>query len=132
MPSRSSAACCSRCSAAPHAPSRPQTRRHPMTEAPPSQATRNGGLALAVICVAQLMVVLDATVVNVALPNIHEDLGFSVDNLTWVITAYSLTFGGLLLFGGRTGDLFGRRRMFMIGISIFAGASLVGGLANSE
>ncbi|CAN5318360.1 MFS transporter [soil metagenome] len=103
-----------------------------MTEAPPAQETRNGGLALAVICIAQLMVVLDATVVNVALPSIREDLDFSLDNLTWVVTAYSLAFGGLLLFGGRTGDLFGRRRMFMIGISIFAGASLVGGLANSE
>jgi MFS family permease len=78
------------------------------------------------------MVVLDATVVNVALPKIRDDLGFSVDNLTWVITAYSLTFGGLLLFGGRTGDFFGRRRMFMIGVSLFAGASLVGGLATNE
>lgn len=103
-----------------------------MTEAPPSRATRNGGLALAVICVAQLMVVLDATVVNVALPSIRDDLDFSLDNLTWVITAYSLAFGGLLLFGGRTGDLFGRRRMFMIGIGLFAAASLVGGFANSE
>src|SRR3954469_12470808 len=133
MPSRSWAACCSRYWDAPHDPPRPPlTRRKPMTEAPPSLPTRNGGLALAVICVAQLMVVLDATVVNVALPSIRDDLGFSVDNLTWVVTAYSLTFGGLLLFGGRTGDLFGRRRMFMIGISIFAGASLVGGLANTE
>ena len=78
-----------------------------MTEAPPSTATRNGALALAVICVAQLMVVLDATVVNVALPSIRDDLNFSLDNLTWVVTAYSLAFGGLLLFGGRTGDLFG-------------------------
>jgi len=103
-----------------------------MTEAPASQAPRNGGLALAVICVAQLMVILDATVVNVALPSIRRDLDFSLDNLTWVVTAYSLTFGGLLLFGGRTGDLFGRRRMFMIGIALFAGASLVGGFANSE
>lgn len=103
-----------------------------MTDAPPSHATRNGGLALAVICVAQLMVVLDATVVNVALPSIRDDLDFSLDNLTWVVTAYSLAFGGLLLFGGRTGDLFGRRRMFMIGIALFAGASLVGGFANSE
>jgi len=103
-----------------------------MTDAPPSNATRNGGLALAVICVAQLMVILDATVVNVALPSIRRDLDFSLDNLTWVITAYSLAFGGLLLFGGRTGDLFGRRRMFMIGIALFAGASLVGGFATSE
>lgn len=96
------------------------------------QTTRNGGLALAVICVAQLMVVLDATVVNVALPSIRDDLDFSLENLTWVVTAYSLAFGGLLLFGGRTGDFFGRRRMFMIGIAIFAAASLVGGLANGE
>src|SRR6195952_4393268 len=103
-----------------------------MTEAPPAPATRNGGVALAVICVAQLMVVLDATVVNVALPSIKKDLDFSPDNLTWVVTAYSLAFGGLLLFGGRTGDLFGRRRMFMIGIGLFAGASLVGGFATSE
>jgi EmrB/QacA subfamily drug resistance transporter len=105
-----------------------------VTEAPPapSHATRNGALALAVICVAQLMVVLDATVVNVALPSIREDLDFSRDNLTWVVTAYSLAFGGLLLFGGRTGDLFGRRRMFMIGIAIFSVASLVGGFANGE
>lgn len=103
-----------------------------MTDVSNPPATRNGGLALAVICVAQLMVVLDATVVNVALPKIRHDLGFSADNLTWVITAYSLTFGGLLLFGGRTGDFFGRRRMFMIGVSLFAAASLVGGLATSE
>jgi EmrB/QacA subfamily drug resistance transporter len=103
-----------------------------MTEAAPSRAPRNGGLALAVICVAQLMVILDATVVNVALPSIRRDLHFSLDNLTWVITAYSLAFGGLLLFGGRTGDLFGRRRMFMFGIALFAGASLVGGFSSNE
>src|SRR3954470_7708803 len=131
MPRRSWARCCSRCSVARHGPSSPLTRSQPMTDAPPAQASRNGGLALAVICVAQLMVVLDATVVNVALPKIRHDLGFSADNLTWVITAYSLTFGGLLLFGGRTGDFFGRRRMFMIGVSLFAAASLVGGLATN-
>lgn len=110
-----------------------------MTDAPPAHAGEHHshkppsqGLALAVICVAQLMVVLDATVVNVALPSIRTDLHFSADNLTWVVTAYSLAFGGLLLFGGRTGDLFGRRRMFMIGIALFAGASLVGGFAQTE
>ncbi|MCW2962386.1 MAG: transporter [Thermoleophilia bacterium] len=107
-----------------------------MTDTPstpaPSSAPRNGGLALAVICIAQLMVVLDATIVNVALPSIREDLGFSASSLTWVITAYSLAFGGLLLFGGRTGDLFGRRRMFMIGVAIFSGASLLGGFAQNE
>lgn len=97
-----------------------------------SRETRNGELALAVICVAQLMVILDATVVNVALPSIRADLDFSPNNLTWVVTAYSLAFGGLLLFGGRTGDLFGRRRMFMIGIGLFGVSSLVGGFANSE
>ena len=85
------------------------------------------GLALAVIAGAQLMIVLDATIVNVALPTIHHALNFSRDNLEWLITAYSLTFGGLLLFGGRTGDLFGKRRMFMIGIAIFAVSSLLGG-----
>jgi EmrB/QacA subfamily drug resistance transporter len=90
------------------------------------------GLALLVICGAQLMIVLDATIVNVALPTIHTSLHFSSANLEWLITAYSLTFGGLLLFGGRTGDLFGRRRMFMTGIAIFAVASLLGGLATSE
>jgi EmrB/QacA subfamily drug resistance transporter len=111
-----------------HAAGTPPTHAH----AAHSHAPRNGALALAVICVAQLMVVLDATVVNVALPSIRKDLDFSANNLTWVVTAYSLAFGGLLLFGGRTGDLFGRRRMFMIGIGIFAGASLVGGFANGE
>ena len=89
-------------------------------------------LALAVIACAQLMVILDATIVNVALPTIHRSLHFSASSLEWVITAYALTFGGLLLFGGRTGDLYGKRRMFMVGIAIFAGASLLGGLATDE
>ncbi len=95
-------------------------------------AGRHLGLALVVICSAQLMIVLDATVVNVALPTIHRDLHFSTANLEWLITAYSLTFGGLLVFGGRTGDLFGKRRMFMTGIAVFAIASLLGGLAQSD
>ena len=90
------------------------------------------GLALAVISGAQLMIVLDATVVNVAIPTIHHALNFSPTNLEWLITAYSLTFGGLLLFGGRTGDLYGKRRMFMIGIAIFAVSSLLGGLATND
>jgi EmrB/QacA subfamily drug resistance transporter len=98
----------------------------------PTQTHRHPGLALAVICIAQLMVVLDATVMNVALPSIQRDLGFSNSGLTWVITAYSLTFGGLLLFGGRTGDLYGRRKMFIIGIGLFGLASLAGGLAQTE
>ncbi len=90
------------------------------------------GLAIAVIAGAQLMIVLDATIVNVALPTIHKALNFSVDNLEWLVTAYALTFGGLLLFGGRMGDLFGKRRMFMIGIAIFAVSSLLGGFATGE
>ena len=90
------------------------------------------GLALLVISAAQLMIILDATIVNVALPTIHRSLHFSVDNLEWLITAYALTFGGLLLFGGRTGDLFGKRRMFMVGIAVFALSSLLGGFATTD
>jgi EmrB/QacA subfamily drug resistance transporter len=90
------------------------------------------GLALAVISGAQLMIVLDATIVNVAIPTIHHALHFSLTNLEWLITAYSLTFGGLLLFGGRTGDLYGKRRMFKVGIGIFAVSSLLGGLAMND
>jgi EmrB/QacA subfamily drug resistance transporter len=101
------------------------------TEAATTEAPRRLGLALVVISAAQLMVVLDATIVNVALPSIQRGLHFSSANLVWVTSAYALTFGSLLLFGGRTGDLFGRRRMFLIGIGIFAVASLLGGLAQS-
>src|ERR1700677_3130555 len=93
---------------------------------------RHLGLALAVISCAQLMIVLDATVVNVAIPTIHHALHFSSTNLEWLVTAYSLTFGGLLLFGGRTGDLYGKRRMFMLGIAVFAISSLLGGLATND
>lgn len=97
-----------------------------------SMSGKNLGLALGVISAAQLMIVLDSTIVNVALPTIHADLHFSAANLDWVITAYSLTFGGLLLFGGRTGDLYGKRRMFMAGIAIFAAASLLAGFAQDD
>jgi EmrB/QacA subfamily drug resistance transporter len=90
------------------------------------------GLALVVICVAQLMVVLDATIVNIAIPYIKDDLHFSDGNTPWIITGYTLAFGGLLLLGGRTGDVFGRRRMFMIGLSVFAVASLLGGIAQNQ
>ena len=89
-------------------------------------------LALAVIAAAQLMVVLDATIVNIALPNIRTALGFSPTGLSWVLNAYTLVFGGLLLLGGRTGDLFGRRRMFVVGVSIFAAASFAGGFAQDK
>lgn len=95
-------------------------------------AGKHLGLALVVISAAQLMIVLDSTIVNVALPTIHRDLHFSNANLEWLITAYSLTFGGLLLFGGRIGDLYGKRRMFMTGIAVFAVSSLLCGLAQSD
>jgi EmrB/QacA subfamily drug resistance transporter len=93
---------------------------------------RRLGLALAVIATAQLMVVLDATIVNVALPHIQTALGFSGSGLEWVVNAYALTFGGLLLLGGRAGDILGRRRMFIAGIILFSAASLFGGLATSQ
>src|ERR1700694_5885165 len=92
---------------------------------------KNLSLALIVIAVAQLMVVLDATIVNIALPSIQRALHFSATGLEWVINAYSLKFGGLLLLGGRAGDLFGRRRMFFIGIVLFTLGSLAGGFATS-
>src|SRR6202521_16512 len=91
----------------------------------------NLGLALAVIAAAQLMVVLDATIVNIALPSIQRALQFTPTGLEWVINAYALTFGGLLLLGGRAGDLFGRRRMFVVGIVVFTLGSLAGGFASS-
>jgi EmrB/QacA subfamily drug resistance transporter len=97
-----------------------------------SAAPRRLGLALAVIATAQLMIVLDATIVNVALPHIQTALGFSGTSLEWVVNAYALTFGGLLLLGGRSGDLLGRRRVFIAGILVFSLASLLGGLATSE
>jgi len=90
------------------------------------------GWALVLISVAQLMVVLDGTIVNIALPYIQADLGFSNANLTWVVTGYALAFGSLLLLGGRLGDLYGRRRIFMIGLIVFGVASLLGGLATNE
>ena len=97
-----------------------------------SAAPRRLGLALAVIATAQLMIVLDATIVNVALPHIQTALGFSNSGLEWVVNAYALAFGGLLLLGGRSGDLLGRRRVFIAGILLFSLASLLGGFATSE
>jgi Sugar phosphate permease len=80
---------------------------------------RTRWLALIVLCLGDLMIVLDTTIVNVALPSIRADLGFSQTSLAWVVNAYLLTFGGFLLLGGRLGDLFGHRRLFLIGISLF-------------
>ncbi|MCW2819531.1 MAG: transporter, partial [Marmoricola sp.] len=100
--------------------------------APDEGASRHLGWALVLISIAQLMVVLDSTIANIALPFIQSDLSISQANLQWVVTGYALAFGGLLLLGGRLGDLYGRRKVFMIGVVIFALASGLGGLAQNE
>src|SRR6266699_1953777 len=97
-----------------------------------SGADRARWIALYVLCTGMLMIVLDATVVNVALPTIQDDLGFSQSNLAWVVNAYLIAFGGLLLLAGRLGDLVGRRRIFLIGLAVFTGASMLCGLAQSR
>ncbi|HEY3068884.1 MAG TPA: DHA2 family efflux MFS transporter permease subunit [Gaiellaceae bacterium] len=97
-----------------------------------SLSGRTRWIALLVLCFGDLMIVLDATIVNVALPSIRADLGFSATSLAWVVNAYLITFGGFLLLGGRLGDLFGHRRLFLIGLTIFTLASLACGLANSQ
>ena len=107
---------------------RPPRRRSSRFQRAPSSSPT---LILLVILTCQLMVVLDATIVNVALPDIQAALHFSPANLSWVLNAYTLTFGGLLLLGARAGDILGRRRTFLAGIAIFIVASLVGGFATS-
>ena len=92
----------------------------------------NPWVVLVLICIAQFMVVLDATIVNVALPSIQKDLNLSEGNLQWIVNAYTLVFGGFLLLGGRAGDLLGRKRLFLIGLVVFTGASFLDGLASSE
>ena len=91
----------------------------------------NPWLVLVIVALAQFMVILDATVVNVALPSIQRGLHFSEDSLQWVVNAYTLSFGGFLLLGGRAADLLGRKRLFVIGIVVFSAASLLNGLAGS-
>src|SRR3954449_11066523 len=93
---------------------------------------KNRWVALYVLCTGVLMIVLDATVVNVALPTIKADLNFSQSNLAWVVNAYLIAFGGSLLLAGRLGDLLGYRRIFMIGLGVFTGASLVCALSQSR
>jgi EmrB/QacA subfamily drug resistance transporter len=95
-------------------------------------STRTRWLALVILCVGDLMIVVDTTVVNVALPSIRSDLGFSQTSLAWVVNAYMLTFGGFLLLGGRLGDLFGHRRLFLGGTAAFTAASLVCGLSTDK
>src|SRR5437016_11146331 len=94
--------------------------------------TRTRWLALIVLCLGDLMIVLDTTIVNVALPSIRDDLGFNETSLAWVVNAYLLTFGGFLLLGGRLGDLFGHRRLFLIGIVLFTLACLACGMARAQ
>src|SRR6478609_4634960 len=93
---------------------------------------RSRWLALYVLCTGMLMIVLDVTVVNVALPSIQDDLGFSTSSLAWVVNAYLIAFGGLLLLAGRLGDLVGRRTIFLAGLAVFSVASLLCGLSQSE
>jgi MFS family permease len=93
---------------------------------------RKRWLALMVLCLGVLMIVLDTTIVNVALPSIRADLGFTETSLVWVVNAYILTFGGFLLLSGRLGDLFGHRRLFLQGITLFTIASAACGLADSQ
>ena len=94
--------------------------------------SRTRWLALYVLCLGDLMIVLDSTIVNVALPSIREDLGFSQTSLAWVVNAYLLTFGGFLLLGGRLGDIYGHRRLFLIGISLFTVASVACGVSTTS
>ncbi|MGH3219880.1 MAG: MFS transporter [Streptosporangiaceae bacterium] len=110
----------------------PHTRAAAAAAAPAAQAPRRLGLALAVIATAQLMIVLDLTIVTVALPHIQAALGFSGSNLEWVVNAYAVAFGGLLLLGGRSGDLLDRRRVFIAGLLVFVAASLLGGFATDQ
>src|SRR3954470_1054248 len=98
---------------------------------PTTPSTDRRGLALALLAVAQFIVVLDAAIVNVALPSIGSALHFSQDDLSWVVSAYTLLFGGFLLLGGRAADLLGRRRMFIIGLLLFGVTSLIAGLAQN-
>src|SRR5258707_4118808 len=93
---------------------------------------RRRWLGLVVVCLAQLMIVLDTTIVNVALPAIQRDLHFTQGNLTWVVNAFLITFGSLLLLAGRLGDLFGRRRVFLVGVIVFTVASPLCGSAPSQ
>src|SRR5205814_8843732 len=97
-----------------------------------SRHSTNPWVVLVVVCLAQFMVVLDATIVNVALPHIQTSLGFTEASLQWVINAYTLVFAGFLLLGGRAGDLLGRKRLFLVGLVVFTAASFLNGIATSS
>src|SRR4051812_34455277 len=104
----------------------------PPTAVPLRPADRRRWLALVVLCAGMLMIILDSTIVNVALPAIQRDLAFAQSSLAWVVNAYLITFGGLLLLAGRLGDLVGRRSVFLVGLTIFTSASLLCGVAQSQ
>jgi EmrB/QacA subfamily drug resistance transporter len=110
----------------------PETAASTSTATIPESSDRARWMALVVLCVGMLMIILDSTIVNVALPAIQGDLGFSQSDLAWVVNAYLIAFGGLLLLAGRVGDLIGRRTVFMVGLAVFTAASLVCGLAQSQ
>ncbi|MDT4984206.1 MAG: hypothetical protein QOF95_1696 [Pseudonocardiales bacterium] len=109
-----------------------QLESAPERPTPPATNDRSRWIALYVLCVGMLMIVLDATVVNVALPSIQDDLGFSTGSLAWVVNAYLISFGGLLLLAGRFGDLIGRRTIFLSGLAVFVAASLLCGIAHDQ
>src|ERR671918_2156298 len=101
-------------------------------EAEGAASDRSRWIALIVLCAGFLMIILDQTIVTVALPSIQSDLGFSQSSLAWVVNAYLITFGGLLLLAGRIGDLIGRRRVFLYGLAVFVAASILCGASQSE
>src|SRR5215216_834379 len=103
----------------------------PRAQDAPSLSSGRGVAILALLCLVQFMDVLDASILNIALPSIKSDLGFTQESLQWVVNGYILTYGGFLLLGGRVADLLGRRRILVAGLLLFAGSSLVGGLAHS-
>src|SRR5437763_13893147 len=107
--------------------------RRSLSDAMPPEARQvNRWLVLGLVCIAQFMVILDATIVNVALPSIQRGLHFSPTSLQWIVNAYTLVFGGFLLLGGRAADLLGRQRLFIAGVALFSAASLVNGVATSS
>src|SRR5437867_8178076 len=101
----------------------------PNSKSAAAENDRSRWVALVVLCAGMLMIVLDVTIVNVALPSIQDDLGFSQSSLAWVVNAYLIAFGGLLLLAGRLGDLISRRGVFLAGLGVFTGASLLCGVA---
>lgn len=109
----------------------PHLSARPLTSSQATAKTRPAWIVLALVCASQFMVILDSSIVNVALPSVDRDLGFTTTGLAWVVNGYLLTFAGFMLLGGRAADLFGPRRMLAVGLTVFSAASLVGGLATT-